>query len=84
MHIIDKLTIAERVKLIIAEQLRVNEDEVTPGALIGEDLGADSLDAIELVMELDESFSLDITDEDAEKLKTVQDVVDMVERKVKP
>ena len=68
MHIIDKLTIAERVKLIIAEQLRVNEDEVTPGALIGEDLGADSLDAIELVMELDESFSLDITDEDAEKL----------------
>ena len=69
------MNIEEKVKGIIVEQLGVDEDEVTPTAAFVEDLGADSLDQVELVMALEEEFKLEISDEDAEKIKTVQDAV---------
>ena len=64
-------TVDERVKKIIAEQLGVEEDEVTSEASFVEDLGADSLDTVELVMALEEEFGIEIPDEDAEKILTV-------------
>ena len=73
------LNIQARVKEIVIEQLGVNEDEVTPEASFLEDLGADSLDIIELVMALEEEYELEISDEDAESIKTVQDVVSYIE-----
>ena len=69
------MNIEEKVKGIIVEQLGVDEGEVTPTAAFVEDLGADSLDQVELVMALEEEFKLEISDEDAEKIKTVQDAV---------
>jgi len=69
------MNIEEKVKGIIVEQLGVDEAEVTPTASFIEDLGADSLDQVELVMALEEEFKLEISDEDAEKIKTVQDAV---------
>ncbi|HET9481183.1 MAG TPA: acyl carrier protein [Candidatus Polarisedimenticolia bacterium] len=69
------MNIEEKVKGIIVEQLGVDEDEVTPTAAFVEDLGADSLDQVELVMALEEEFKLEINDEDAEKIKTVQDAI---------
>ncbi len=71
--------IQTRVKEIVIEQLGVNEDEVTPEASFLEDLGADSLDIVELVMALEEEYELEISDEDAEGIKTVQDVVSYIE-----
>jgi len=71
--------IQTRVKEIVIEQLGVNEDEVTPEASFLEDLGADSLDIVELVMALEEEYELEISDEDAESIKTVQDVVSFIE-----
>jgi acyl carrier protein len=68
-----------RVKEIVCEQLGVSEDEVTPEASFIEDLGADSLDIVELVMALEEEYELEISDEDAEKIKTVQDVITYIE-----
>ena len=68
----------EKVKSIIVEQLGVNESEVTGGASFVDDLGADSLDTIELVMAFEEAFGIEIPDEAAEKIKTVQDAVDYV------
>jgi acyl carrier protein len=68
-----------KVKEIICEQLGVNEDEVTPDASFIEDLGADSLDIVELVMALEEEYDMEITDEEAEKIRTVQDVVNYIE-----
>jgi acyl carrier protein len=65
----------ERVKKIIVEQLGVEENEVTPEASITDDLGADSLDQVELVMAFETEFGIDIPDEEAEKIKTVQDAV---------
>ena len=65
----------ERVKKIICEQLGVEEDEITPEAKFIEDLGADSLDTVELVMAFEEEFGLEIPDEDAEKIATVGDAV---------
>ncbi|NLN26752.1 MAG: acyl carrier protein [Firmicutes bacterium] len=65
----------ERVKNLVVEQLGVNEDQVTPEASFTEDLGADSLDVVELVMAFEEEFDLQIPDEDAEKIQTVADVV---------
>ncbi len=68
-----------RVKEIVCEQLGVSDEEVTPQASFIDDLGADSLDIVELVMALEEEYEIEISDEDAEKIKTVQDVVTYVE-----
>jgi acyl carrier protein len=68
-----------KVKEIICEQLGVGEDEVTPDASFIEDLGADSLDIVELVMALEEEYDMEITDEEAEKIRTVRDVVNYIE-----
>jgi acyl carrier protein len=70
----------EKVKQIIAEQLGVEEAEVTPSSSFVDDLGADSLDTVELVMALEESFDLEIPDEAAEKIRTVQDAIDYIEK----
>ncbi len=70
--------IAERVKKIVVEQLGVNEDEVTENASFVEDLGADSLDTVELVMALEEEFECEIPDEEAEKITTVQEAIDYI------
>jgi acyl carrier protein len=75
-------TVDERVKKIIAEQLGVEEDEVTPEASFVEDLGADSLDTVELVMALEEEFEIEIPDEDAEKILTVGKALDYIKEKV--
>ncbi|WP_126454912.1 acyl carrier protein [Sulfuriflexus mobilis] len=71
-------TIEERVKKIVVEQLGVKEEEVTKEASFVDDLGADSLDTVELVMALEEEFETEIPDEDAEKITTVQQAVDYV------
>lgn len=71
----------ERIKSIIAEQLGVDEKEVVPEAHFIDDLGADSLDTVELVMALEEEFNAEISDEDAEKLTTVKDVYEYIEKK---
>ncbi len=68
-----------RVKEIVCEQLGVSDEEVTPQASFIDDLGADSLDIVELVMALEEEYEIEISDEDAEKIKTVQDVVTYIE-----
>ena len=72
-------SVEEKVKSIIVDQLGVNEAEVTGSASFVDDLGADSLDQIELVMAFEEAFSIDIPDEDAENIKTVQNAIDYVE-----
>ena len=74
-------TTTEKIKSTVADQLGVKEDEVVTTASFVEDLGADSLDVVELVMALEEEFELEIPDEDAEKLETVQHVIDYVEEK---
>lgn len=79
--VIAMATVEERVKKIIAEQLGVEEDEVTPEASFVEDLGADSLDTVELVMALEEEFSIEIPDEDAEKILTVGKALDYIKGK---
>jgi acyl carrier protein len=73
----------EKVKQIISEQLGVDEGEVTPSASFVDDLGADSLDQVELVMALEEAFDVEIPDEDAEKIRTVQDAIDYIEKRAK-
>ncbi len=73
----------ERVKEIICEQLGVSADEVTPQASFIEDLGADSLDLVELVMALEEEYGMEISDEDAEKIRTVQDVLEYINKQKK-
>ena len=70
---------ADRIKKIIVEQLGVNEDQVKPEAKFIEDLGADSLDTVELVMALEEEFGTEIPDEEAEKLQSVGDVIKFIE-----
>ena len=74
-------TIVDKVRDIIVEQLGVNPEQVTETASFIEDLGADSLDTVELVMAFEEEFSVEVPDEDAEKLKTVGDVVKYIEEK---
>jgi acyl carrier protein len=74
-------SIAERVKQIIVEQLGVDESQVEDNASFVDDLGADSLDIVELVMAFEEAFELEIPDEDAEKIATVKDAVTYIENK---
>ena len=71
-------SVEERVKSIIMDQLQVSEAEVTASASFVDDLGADSLDTVELVMKFEEDFDIEIPDEDAEKIATVQDAVDYI------
>lgn len=70
------LNAEERLRKIIADQLSVSDEEVTPEASFIEDLNADSLDLVELIMSLEEEFNVKISDEDAEKIRTVQDAMD--------
>jgi acyl carrier protein len=74
----EKDAVFDKVKEIIVDQLGVEEDEVTPEAHFVEDLGADSLDIVELVMALEEEFGLEIPDEEAEKISTVNDAVEYI------
>jgi len=73
------MSIEKRVKEIIVEQLGVNESEVTPGAKFVDDLGADSLDLVELVMALEEEYNIEISDEEAEKILTVGDAIEYIQ-----
>jgi len=73
----------DRVKKVVVDQLDVNEDEVTAAASFVDDLGADSLDVVELVMGLEEEFDVEIPDEDAEKISTVEDAVKYIDEKSK-
>ena len=77
-----KANVAEKIKQIVSEQLGVDEGEVTPTASFVDDLGADSLDTVELVMAFEEAFEIEIPDEEAEKIRTVQDAVTYVEKKL--
>jgi acyl carrier protein len=76
-------SVDEKVKQIIVEQLGVDEGEVTASASFMDDLGADSLDTVELVMAFEEAFDIEIADEDAEKIRTVQDAVDYINKNAK-
>jgi acyl carrier protein len=75
------MSIEQRVKAIIVEQLGVNESEVKPEAKFVDDLGADSLDLVELVMALEEEYNMEISDEDAEKILTVGDAINYIKGK---
>lgn len=75
------MAVTDKVKSIIAEQLGVKIEEVTPQASFIDDLGADSLDTVELVMALEEEFGIEIPDEDAEKMGTVGDAIKYIEEK---
>jgi len=77
------MTTEEKVKQIISEQLGIEESEITSNSSFADDLGADSLDQVELVMALEEAFELEISDEDAEKIHTVRDVLEYVEKHAK-
>lgn len=72
-------SVEESVKAIIVDQLGVNEDDVSADAHFVDDLGADSLDTVELVMKFEEDFDIEIPDEDAEKIQTVQDAIDYIQ-----
>lgn len=74
--------VEEKVKEIISKQLGVDQSEVTAEASFVEDLGADSLDTVELVMAFEEAFNIEIPDEDAEKIAKVKDAVDYIKKKV--
>jgi acyl carrier protein len=76
------MSVETRVKEIIVEQLGVNENEVTPEAKFVDDLGADSLDLVELVMALEEEYNIEISDEDAEKILTVGDAMEYIKSHV--
>ncbi len=75
--------VEERVKQIIVEQLGVEPSEVTPAASFVDDLGADSLDRVELIMALEETFGVEIPDDEAEKIATVQDAIDYIQKNAK-
>ena len=71
----------DKIKTIVAEQLGFDESQVTEDASFIDDLGADSLDTVELIMAFEEAFDVEIPDEDAQKIKTVKDVIDYIEAK---
>ena len=73
------MTVEEKVKAIIREQLSVSEEDVVSQASFVDDLGADSLDLVEMIMAMEEAFNISIADEDAEKIKTVQDAVNYIQ-----
>ena len=75
------MSVEDKVKKIIADKLSVDEAEIVPTASFVEDLGADSLDLVELIMSMEEDFDIDISDDDAEKLTTYQDVLDYIKSK---
>ena len=75
--------VEDKVKQIIVDQLGVEPEDVTPAASFVDDLGADSLDRVELVMALEETFGVEIPDEDAEKISTVKDAVDYIQKNAK-
>ncbi|MDP8234323.1 MAG: acyl carrier protein [Candidatus Saelkia tenebricola] len=75
--------VAEKVKKIISEQLNVKEDKITENSSFVDDLGADSLDTVELVMAFEEEFGIEIPDEDAEKIRMVNDAVKYIDEKAK-
>jgi acyl carrier protein len=77
------MAVAEKVKGIIAENLDVDEQEITPDASFTEDLGADSLDIVELVMAFEEAFGIEIPDEDAEKITRVREAIEYIESHTK-
>ncbi|MCR5504449.1 MAG: acyl carrier protein [Elusimicrobiaceae bacterium] len=79
----DAKTVEERVKNIIVEQLRVEPEQVKPEAQFVNDLGADSLDTVELIMALEEEFDIEIPDEQAEKIKTVGEAIEHIKAKAK-
>jgi len=74
------MSIDEKIKKIICEQLEVNEKDVVPGASFVDDLGADSLDQVELIMAMEEEFGISISDEEAEKIATVKDAIDYIQQ----
>ncbi|UCG67305.1 MAG: acyl carrier protein [Deltaproteobacteria bacterium] len=74
------MSIEEKIKKIICEQLEVNEKDVVPEASFVDDLGADSLDQVELIMAMEEEFDISISDEEAEKIVTVRDAIEYVEK----
>jgi len=76
-------TIEERVKNIVAEQLGIEKEKITNEASFVDDLGADSLDTVELVMALEEEFGMEIPDEDAEKIATIQQAIDYIQAHIK-
>ena len=78
-----KMTVEERIKNIIVEQLGVKPEEVTPEALFVDDLGADSLDLVELTMAMEDEFSIQISDEDAERLDTVGKLIQYIEERIR-
>ncbi len=77
------MSVEDRVKSIIVEQLGVDADDVVPDASFIEDLGADSLDTVELIMAFEEEFSLEISDEEAEKIRRVKDAVEYIDTRAK-
>jgi acyl carrier protein len=76
------MSVLERVKKIVIDQLGVDEEQVAPDASITDDLGADSLDRVELVMAIEQEFDIEISDEEAEKIETIQDAVKYVQEQV--
>ncbi len=76
------MSVEEKVIDIIAQKLNLSKDQIKPEASFVEDLGADSLDLVELVMAMEEAFGMEVPDEDAEKLRTVKDVIDYVKSKI--
>ena len=77
------MSVEDRVKSIIVEQLGVDADDVTADASFVEDLGADSLDQVELIMAFEEEFGVEISDDEAEKIRKVKDAVDYIEKRAK-
>ena len=76
------MSVEEKIKKIICEQLEVSEEDVVPGASFVDDLGADSLDQVELIMAMEEEFDISISDEEAEKIATVQNAIEYIEQNI--